>query len=60
MNTRHIPSATRERIKHLLRSGETVTNIHKRFADVSLSTIKRYRKAVVAEQETNRCEVQDK
>ena len=46
MNRRHIPSETKQRIKDLFRRGETVNNVHNRFSDISISTVKRYRAEV--------------
>ena len=56
MSRQHIPAETKQRIKDLIRRGETVNNVHNRFSGISLSTIKRYRaevKTELAQQEVN-------
>lgn len=49
MGRQHIPAETKNRIKELIRRGESVANVHNRFSGISLSTIKRYRGEVKAE-----------
>ena len=49
MSRQQIPAETKQRIKELIRRGETVANVLNRFSGISLSTIKRYRAEVKKE-----------
>ena len=51
MARQHIPAETKDRIKELIRRGEPISVIHNRFSGISLSSIKRYRVEVKAENE---------